>query len=421
MDTYSPDDEAFVYSVGRFMNEDFKLLQENVENRIEEYLRRRVLTLTSVWKKEKEMLQAQHDEVLQQQKEIASALEIRCSQLLVNQRQCANKLCRVREENAMTRCFEKWKQWAVCRAQQKLEIEKIRNRNERFLLHQIWGRWRLSSAAKLLRKRQEVLMRSRERKLLSESTQLRNKLEETELRQKEADEQTKTAFVRGVSALNREALQVLRGTTGEDEAEAIESILRGDPTFSSAAQLYSPPFSPQLHSPYLWGQGSAEASPLSGHQKMIRDENEKETKKLSERLYKPQRNQHTAINSSMPSPISFGNTDLVLTPPKKSDNLVGDMHSMLNPGRIDPNSNGNFASERELGAAAARFGNSEGMCPVHQADTAGNFYHKCYARDSLPEGTQGRLKLSHAPFLLRVDPSVGVPLGLPAQRKRRSY
>lgn len=433
MDGCTEEDAKFIRGVVDFMHDDFQAVEKNVEKRIEEYLRQRVLALNVEAQKEVETLQNQHNDEIRKQKEIVKALELRCHQLLGKRKDFSKILHQLRPQAVAVKHFEKWKTWAIRHAEHRRLSDILFLSNQRVSMRQCWGAWRLFCAVRVLRKRQEVLMRSRERQLVAETAALKSQLEKAAKRQKEADEQTKTAFVRGVSALNREALQVLRGETGENDAETIASILRGEsllapssPSFLNpmmdARSVYSSPkkmFSPCYYDPRAVA-GDKRGDQMEGSHKMIprskkaADEHQKEMNRIPEFFFRAQKHGDWVHSGNIISPLELTNPDLVKTPSDAHGNKTTSMKP--NPPSADRDS----ISKTRQSRSDEETGHNATICPVHHTDIEGNFYHKCYAKDSTSRPVRNEVKPTHTPFILRVDPSLGVPLGLPAERKRKS-
>lgn len=433
MDALSVEDTTFTRDVVNSMHDDFQALEKRFEKRIGEYLRRRVSMLNAETQKEIEVLQNQHNGEVQELKEVVKALQLRCFQLLEKQKEYAHMLHLLRPEGVMIKYFERWKGWAERRLQQRRVSELLQCSNQRIHIRQCWGAWRLFSAAKVLRRRQEVLMRSRERQLIAETNTLKNQLEITEKRQKETDEQTKAAFLRGVSALNREALQVLRGEPGENETEAIASILRGDATISpsslpSFSAVMDPPFayssSKRMHCPYYspksssaenGGRKKEKGTKMGLQQKGSENGNPSETRKLPEVLYKGEKAGHVIQYRKDISSVGQSNNDLVMTAPGGQSKKKNVTTSPLIFGAGDSDSRGITGGS----CSVEVMGVNRDKCPVQHLNTDGTIYHKCYAQGSASLSPRNGAIPTYAPLLLRVDPSVGVPLGLPAERKRK--
>lgn len=378
------EDQAFVTAVGAFMSNDFQLLQKNVETQIEEYLKKRVRDIERISSVERQTLEASHSAEMESKQEVINSLESEKCVAVEERRRCLEELDRFHQERLLQRYWNTWVSFLKRTKCQRKIVETLEASTKRALVARRWWLWRLHAMTKKQRKQSETVMRSREKKLTAEMEGLRAEIVHREEQQRESNEQTKTAFVRGVCALNREAVQILRGETGETEVEAIESILRGGATPSaciSGNSLFSAsrPRGTQGRPEY-----SEHVTPRPGSNGLIPSEHH-EDGGLEERF-----SHHPSDSPSLPGwrgPAGSGSA----------------------------HSGGGGGGGSGSGAGLAGAGYSGGICPVHNVDQDGNFYHKCYAKNR----PRAHHVSTHTPFIVRVDPNQGIPVGAAAPVKKR--
>lgn len=241
----SSEDQIFVSSVGKTFHSATDTLWLNIEKEIEDYLRQRLQELENEKENEIQTIENSHLQVCSVKDEVIASLEAQSSKWALLVHQLTEKMGEEHQRTCLRQAWQSWinfKQQSLHRKQIAIRLAAI---TERSLQQRRWAAWRLFTAIASQRKRSEVLMKSTERKLLTEVSELKKSLANEQRAHEEAEDQRKTALVRGVAALNREAVQVLRGESSDSDVQAIEKILRGDTPISNA-------YSPQIDSSPIW-------------------------------------------------------------------------------------------------------------------------------------------------------------------------
>lgn len=227
-------DVAFTRELDSGMESDFTSMRQKIVSQVEEYLKRRTAELDSAFQAERQRLLDAHQDEMRVVEGSVLQLKLRLDRHRTQRSGCIDSLAQERAKALLKHWWSIWKSGAQRSILLKKAAVTLECSTNRATLQSRWATWRLWASKQTLQKRHEVYVQSRERKLRAELNAAKAALSSLERKRSEVDEQTKEAFVRGVCALNREAVQVLHvGQTGDDETEAIESILRGTPSTSS--------------------------------------------------------------------------------------------------------------------------------------------------------------------------------------------
>lgn len=226
-------DASFVAEVSGEIRTSCTRMNEQVSSMIEEYLRRRIesvrqevqqqcdvqleqmkLRLESI-EGEKSVVEGQHASVKHQLAEAAELLRVRCSR------------------TRMLGCFLSWKRDAERRREQRCLAAQSNQRRERLAAFHCYCQWRLFSAARRSAHLEAAALHARDCREQDLQEELKNSqimLRDEQEKNAKLSEDLKEAFVRGMCALNREAVQVLHGSseTQDGDVEAIAEILSRD-------------------------------------------------------------------------------------------------------------------------------------------------------------------------------------------------
>ncbi|KAF8290769.1 putative Centrosomal protein POC5 [Trypanosoma cruzi] len=118
------------------------------------------------------------------------------------------------------RRFRDWLEWILKKRQQRQLCRTMIQTGNMMRKHHFYAQWRLFAASRRQRKHalaEESRWSRREAELLAEAEALKGIVEEERRRSDGLEEKMKAAFVRGVCALNKEAVQVLRGAQTVEE------------------------------------------------------------------------------------------------------------------------------------------------------------------------------------------------------------
>jgi hypothetical protein len=226
-------DGSFVSEVSEEVHTSCARLNEHVCAMIEEYLRRRVEQVRC------EMRQECDIQIGQVEKELAIAVAEKSAE--VAQRasvskqlaEAADVLPRKDSRARMLNCFLSWRRGVERRREHRLLAEEANRHRERLVVFHAYSQWRLFAAARRSAHLEAAELHQRdcrEEELLGQIDVYRNLLEEEHKKNEIMNEKLKEAFVRGMCALNREAVQALHGSDDEqqDDVEAIAAILSRD-------------------------------------------------------------------------------------------------------------------------------------------------------------------------------------------------
>lgn len=226
-------DESFVGEVADEVRATCTRMNEHVSAMIEEYLRRRVEQV-------RQEVQQECDAQLDQMRlkitiaEGARATEeSRYASLKLRLSDTAEALQQKDAKVRMQGFFLSWRCGAERRRERRRLAEEADRHRERLAAFQCYSQWRLFAGARrsAYLEAQELHKRDcREQELLGQLDVFQKLLRDEQEKNLKLNEDLKEAFVRGMCALNREAVQVLHGAdeSQEDDVEAIADILSRD-------------------------------------------------------------------------------------------------------------------------------------------------------------------------------------------------
>lgn len=253
-------DESFVLEVGDAVRESCTRTNDHICAMIEEYLRRRIAKVRSEMEEARDTQIAQMNAALSAvEAEKAAEQEGHASA----RRQLAKAAEALQHKDARMRlqhCFFNWKRGVEWRRERRRLANEAGRHQERLSIFHAYAQWRLFATARRNARLEaaELAKRDRREEELLQQLAASTKLLAEEREKNEAlNEKLKEAFVRGMCALNREAVQVLHGADEkqEDDVEAIAEILSRD---SHSRKLSTPQAKRE--------EGS---SPSSGHNHSI--------------------------------------------------------------------------------------------------------------------------------------------------------
>ncbi|CCW60128.1 unnamed protein product [Phytomonas sp. EM1] len=234
----STDDDAFVEEVRAVMDDHCRRKREHTSAMIEEYLRRREKQFED---KVRHEIACQEEKARQEkhahEDATAKVLE-RLSRAHAQLARVANNLGGLNSSRIQQRYFHRWLHIRAYRRETRGREAQYRLLLSRLSAFHCFGQWRLFVAARREHRqqvRQTKRFNTREKELLQRVDGLTGELDVEKRRSEELDEKLKEAFVRGISALNREAFQALRGDQSEGDIAAIEEILGKSTTQRSSA------------------------------------------------------------------------------------------------------------------------------------------------------------------------------------------
>lgn len=238
------DDNAFVTEVSEEMDVQARRGREHTAAMIDEYLRRRLAAadehLAAALSAQEARLRAEFSVVQAGRDGLLAELAASRAQLL----RAADAMGRAADAAVARRCLAGWTAHAQRRRadQQRAALEAARTADCHTF--RAYLKWRLQAAERRQRQasdKEARQLRCTAAELSGQIEVYREELAAERERGAAADERLRAAFVRGVSALNREAVQVLRGGEGgggepaEGDVAAIEEILSRDAATPSAA------------------------------------------------------------------------------------------------------------------------------------------------------------------------------------------
>lgn len=257
----SASDTEFVGEVSAHLAQEAERVRTDTAAHIEDYLRRRGQEM-----REAAELECAH-RVAEVQTELWAAAAARDTATSVQQRR-SGQLARAQGQAAATaalRCrFDTWRRWRDGRREACERAALCALFISRQSLYHFFLQWRLFAAARRQTAAQQEegrRQRGRESELLGQLEAYRAALEKERRRNDELDGRLREAFVKGMTALNREAVSALRGSTAEEDAAAIHDILTGKSSLlgkssSSASSEPPPPPSQPLADPQRHSRSS---------------------------------------------------------------------------------------------------------------------------------------------------------------------
>ncbi|KEG12720.1 hypothetical protein DQ04_01471060 [Trypanosoma grayi] len=245
------------------------------------------------------------------------------------------------------RRFRDWVSWLLKKRQRRQLDWTLKRSGNILRTYHLYAQWRLFAAA---RRQQRLALaeqsqwKLREAELLAQVEALKERAEEERRRSDCLEEKMKAAFVRGVCALNKEAVQVLRGTQEtEDVEEPRATPSRLFDARSTRLQSTRASHTPSTTARFDILQGQASSS--------------------------------AAAAAEATTPTAATGTATTAAP-------LG--------GRMIQQRQGMGRQEHQQ------------MCPLHHVPTPGPPCHICYAPDTCTYNTR---PVPHQPFVVSVDPS----------------
>lgn len=227
-------DADFVAEVAQNVEEECTRMNSHVSCMIEEYLRRRVQQV-------REDLEGMHNIRTEELKSMLEDSVTQKSRVEENQKgtvlQLTKVLCTLAHSGERTRTaqlYHGWRSWTSQRRARRLIAEVQLSKVNALSVFRSFTQWRLYSAARRQvheRAKQLRVRDCREQELLGQIEIYQKQLAAERERCASLDEKLKEAFLRGMCALNREAVQALHGADDgghEEDVEAIAEILTRD-------------------------------------------------------------------------------------------------------------------------------------------------------------------------------------------------
>ncbi|KAK7199990.1 hypothetical protein NESM_000048000 [Novymonas esmeraldas] len=226
-------DDAFVAEVAEEVSTTCARMNDHVSAMIEEYLRRRVQQVRDSAKQELEVVRQQLEQRIATAEAGKAVEEEQHLRTKARVAQFADTMQRAHTRVHVERAFLTWQRCADLRRARRRMSEELLARTERLGVFRTYVQWRLLAAARRQRRLEvsESQRRGcREQELLGQIEVYQRQLEEERANNVSLSEKLKDAFVRGVCALNREAVQVLHGSeeNQDEDVEAIAEILRSE-------------------------------------------------------------------------------------------------------------------------------------------------------------------------------------------------
>ncbi|RNF01149.1 hypothetical protein TraAM80_07199 [Trypanosoma rangeli] len=223
----------FLQQVGNGIDTHTTRLREDILLLLLPYLKEHLLVM-----KESLRAEAEHREQALQEEKREMEASLGAAEASVRQQQTlARGLVRLLGEAHRRlwwqRRFHDWQGWVAKRRQQRQLGRIVTHAANMTQARHFYTQWRLFALTRRECKftlAEESRWKCRETELLAEVEALKGLVEEERRRSDGLEEKMKTAFVRGVCALNREAVQVLRGTQGaaaEEEEEQQQQQRQG--------------------------------------------------------------------------------------------------------------------------------------------------------------------------------------------------
>ncbi|KAH9588631.1 Pentapeptide repeat [Trypanosoma melophagium] len=220
--------EKFLQEVGNGINTHTSKMREDILNMLTSHLREQQFAIKRSLQDEAER---REKILLEEKKETEILLRIaeddRQKQMILVRR-VTGVLGDIHKQMFCQRVFRQWLLWLIQKKKQR-QLSEIASRSGNILRsYHVYTQWRLLAAVRRQQRlalAEESRWKSREAALLAEIDTLKGIVEQERHRSDELEEEARTALVRGVCALNREAVQLLRGTQSTEEAGVVPSQL----------------------------------------------------------------------------------------------------------------------------------------------------------------------------------------------------
>lgn len=344
----------FLQDVGRGIDTHTSRMREDIIAMLSFYIRRQLSSIRQSLRQEAE----RREEALMDEKAKAEALVGVAQESVQKQKTVLQDMVAMLGEAQRRlwcqRRFRSWRDWLARKQQQRRISGNLERFSNTLRAYHIYTQWRLFAAARRQHKitlADQMQWRCRETELLAQVEALKEIVEAERRRSDGLEEKMKMALVRGVCALNKEAVQVLRGThTAEEERAEAER------TETERAQVRAE-------------EAETQAAPSRPH--------EAQTTRLP----------------SMRTSQTLGS----------SARFEG--HPAQTPTTMAAAAAGHSAGHdvfRHTPHGVPREGHRRAACPVHSFAPPGPPCHVCYAPDTCPYSPRS---LSHTPFIVSVDPA----------------
>lgn len=226
--TVATDDAAFVAEVSHEMDEQCRRNREHNTAMIEEYLRRRLQISEEQMKaklvEQETRMEATFAPIRREKDALAQKLD-RTQRQLSN---FAGALERAKSALLTERYFNMWTSFRLKRQENRQKAELLAQTNRVRQVYHYYLEWRLLTSKQQQRRRGEAKakeLRCQLEELNGQIDVFKEQLTAERRRSEEMEDRLKDAFVRGVSALNREAVHALHGARSDVDVAAIEDIL----------------------------------------------------------------------------------------------------------------------------------------------------------------------------------------------------
>ncbi|GET93347.1 hypothetical protein, conserved [Leishmania tarentolae] len=223
-------DEGFVAEVAESVGGTCARMNDHISAMIEEYLRRRTQQVRDDAKQELDAVREQLERRISDAEASKEAEEERHHKKKAQVMQAAVELQKMHEKIHLQCLFHVWRRCADVRRERQRLAQEAHVRIVRLGLFHAYMQWRLFAASlrqKRLEAKEAHKRDCREQELLGQIEEYQRQLEEKRAKDASLNENLKEAFVRGMCALNREAVHVLHGSEENQDAdvEAIAEIL----------------------------------------------------------------------------------------------------------------------------------------------------------------------------------------------------
>ncbi|KAG5464103.1 hypothetical protein LSCM1_00283 [Leishmania martiniquensis] len=226
-------DVSFVAEVAENVGDACARMSDHVSAMIEEYLRRRTQQVRDDARKELDAVRLQLEQRIADA-EAAKAVEGERHQKAKDRVvRVAMALQKMSVKLHLTRLFHTWQHCAGVRRERRRLAEEVHVFIGKLALFHSYTKWRLLAEARRqnrLEAKESHKRDCREQELLGQIEGYQKQLEEERAKDAHLNEKLKEAFLRGMCALNREAVHVLHGSEGneDEDVEAIAEILSGE-------------------------------------------------------------------------------------------------------------------------------------------------------------------------------------------------
>ncbi|CAJ1037949.1 hypothetical protein Q4I32_007994 [Leishmania shawi] len=223
-------DERFVAEVAQSVDGACARMNDHVSGMIEEYLRRRIQQVHDDAKEELDVVRKQLERRIADAEAAKAAEEERHQKTKTQVAQAAVALQQMQAKLHLKPLFHTWRRCAdVHRERRRLAVEAHIHIGRLGMFH-AYTQWRLFAAACRQNRLEAKEMHKRdcrEQELLGQIEEYQRQLEVEREKDSRLSEKLKEAFVRGMCALNREAVHVLHGSeeNQDEDVEAIAEIL----------------------------------------------------------------------------------------------------------------------------------------------------------------------------------------------------